>query len=392
MKNSKFTKIKRKLKSIISRPIVIFSGIIAIVIFALMILLYFSEKGKNPDINNFFDVFWYTLVTITTVGYGDITPSSIIGRFIGLMLLLFGVVAFAAISGKIASVLFDIQLKKDRGLIKLKNKKGHFIICGWKPDFENILKGIILANKDISLDMIVLINSAPEEKMEKIKSSLKFKGINYLRGDYSDEATLLRANVKDAERILILADYSEDFSQLEIDSKTVMTILTVNNLNPKIYSAAEILDSKFEKHLSLAKCDEIILTRDYERSVLVSASSGKGISHILKKLISEDSKEGLQINDIEEKFVGKSYKEYKEDVQQNKTKSLLIGILENTGNFYSRRREALLEAQKNPNIQGIVDNLKKIKFLESNNPVLLPDDDYIIPQNSKGIFISSSRE
>jgi len=57
----------------------------------------------------FFDSFWYTLITITTVGYGDIAPESIEGRIAGIFLLLFGVAVFGALSGKIASILFILS-------------------------------------------------------------------------------------------------------------------------------------------------------------------------------------------------------------------------------------------------------------------------------------------
>ena len=67
--------------------------------------------------------------------------------------------------------------------------------------------------------------------------------------------------------------------------------------------------------------------------------------------------------------------------------AVLIGLLENTGNFYQRRKEALAEAQKNPNMRKIVENLRKIKNLRSNEPVLTPPDTYIICPNTKAIFV-----
>ena len=183
---------------------------------------------------------------------------------------------------------------------------------------------------------------------------------------------------------LVLADYSQNFSPLEIDSRTVLAIITIENLNPKIYTAAEILDSKFEKHLNLAKCDEIILSRDYERSLLVSASSGKGLSHVLRELITDVAGEGLVIGDIPKSYINKTYKDFRRSLTGGR---VLIGILENTGNFYSRRKEALAEAQKNPDMHSIVENLKKVKFLKSNEPVLTPPDDYVIPSNAKAIYV-----
>ncbi|NLC93341.1 MAG: hypothetical protein GX677_07775, partial [Treponema sp.] len=194
-----------------------------------MYIIFITEHDNNSKINTFFDAFWYTLVTITTVGYGDITPQSFIGRFAGLILLLFGVIIFAAFSGKIASILFDKQLKKDRGLIQLKKIKNHFLICGWKPDFEKILEGVITSNPDVPLEMIVLLNNGPSDQMERIKDDSRFRGINYLSGDFSDEATLLRAYIKTTERALILSDKAESFSALETDSRTVLAVLTMDN-------------------------------------------------------------------------------------------------------------------------------------------------------------------
>lgn len=372
------------IKQFFNNNMVQYSMVLFVIMFALMTVIFVAERNSNSAINTYFDAFWYTLVTITTVGYGDITPATVIGRLAGLSLLLFGVVTFGAISGKVASVLFDQQLKKDRGLIQLKKISNHFLICGWKPDFERILDGVLLANPDIPLELFVLINNAPSEQMDRIKAEPRFHGINYLSGDYTDEATLLRANIKTAERVLILADYSQNFSPLEIDSRTVLAVLTIGSLNPKIYSAAEILDAKFERHLAVAHCDEIILTRDYERSLLVSASSGMGLSHVLRDLITEASGEGLVIGDIDPEFVGKTYKDFRDSLAGPK---VLIGVLENTGNFYHRRREALAEAQKNPDMKGIVTNLKKVKLLRSNEPVLTPPDEYVIPANAKAIFV-----
>ena len=82
------------------------------ILFMIMLIIYLTEQQTNSSINSFFDAFWYTLVTITTVGYGDITPESTIGRLAALILLIAGVAIFGAFSGKFASVLFDQQRKK----------------------------------------------------------------------------------------------------------------------------------------------------------------------------------------------------------------------------------------------------------------------------------------
>lgn len=373
-----------RLFELLTSKLVIASLITILIFTVLMLIIFLSEQKTNSAINTLFDAIWYTLVTITTVGYGDITPRSILGRTSAMILLLAGVALFGALSGKFASFLFDRQQKKDRGLLKMNKIKNHFLICGWKPNFERILEGILLANPEIPPEKIILLNNSSQNEMEKIKADSRFKNINYIHGDFTDEDTLLKSQIKTAERTLILADNSENFSSLETDSRTVLAVITIKNLNPKIYCVAEIIDSKFEKHLSLAHCDEIILSADYGQNLLIQASSGKGMSHILRELISEESDSGILICDIPQKFVGNNYGEFRLSL---KTSDILIGLLENTGNFYSRRKEALAEAQKNPNVEEVVSNLKKVKSLKSNLPVFAPKDNYIIPKNAKAIFI-----
>ena len=382
--NKKKNNFFSRLFELLTSKLVIVSLITILIFTVLMLIIFLSEQKTNSAINTLFDAIWYTLVTITTVGYGDITPRSILGRTSAMILLLAGVALFGALSGKFASFLFDRQQKKDRGLLKMNKIKNHFLICGWKPNFERILEGILLANPEIPPEKIILLNNSSQNEMEKIKADSRFKNINYIHGDFTDEDTLLKSQIKTAERTLILADNSENFSSLETDSRTVLAVITIKNLNPKIYCVAEIIDSKFEKHLSLAHCDEIILSADYGQNLLIQASSGKGMSHILRELISEESDSGILICDIPQKFVGNNYGDFRLSL---KTSDILIGLLENTGNFYSRRKEALAEAQKNPNVEEVVSNLKKVKSLKSNLPVFAPKDDYIIPKNAKAIFI-----
>lgn len=377
-------KILDKISRILNNSSVKVWSAVFVLLLLIMFVIFKSEQETNSAINTLFDAVWYTIVTVTTVGYGDIAPASFWGRLSAMALLLVGVAIFGALSGKFASFILDRQQKKDKGLLKMTNMKNHLLICGWKPGFENILEGMLLANPEIPPEQVVILNNAKHSDIEAIQANEKLKAINFLRGDFTDEDALLKAQIKKAERALILADRSEDFSTLETDSRTVLAVITIKNLNPRIYCVAEIIDSKFEKHLSLARCDEIIMTSDYEQNLLVQASSGKGMSHILRELAAENENQGLFLADIPAKFVGGSYEEYAKSL---KNKDILIGVLENTGNFYNRRQEALAEAQKNPNMEKIVANLKKVKTLKSNIPVFNPPSDYIIPESSKAIFI-----
>lgn len=378
--------IKRPLIALLKNPLVY----VVIAFIALMVVLidivWRYEAGVTME--HYGDSVWNFLIAFVA-GYYDICVVTPVGRFCSFIILLSGILLFSTITGKIAAIFMEIQMKKDKGLKQLTNLKNHFLLCGWRPGFEKILEGILDANPEIPAEKIVIVNEADVSAIEALRTNAKLKPIKFLHGDFTDENTLLKAQVKTADRVLIFADKSAPFSTLETDSRTVLAVITIKNLNPRIYCVAELIEAKFAKHLSIAHCDEIIMTSSYEQNLLVQASSGQGMSHILNALATEHDSSGLVLRSIPAEFVGGSYEKYKHAL---KTDDILIGILENTGNFYVRRNEALAEAQKNPNMGKIVANLKKVKTLKSNVPVFNPPDAYVIPESSKAIFVRRKNE
>lgn len=378
----------RTLKRILKNPLSYLWILVLIVIIFATATVFTYETQTESGISSKFDSIWFTFVALFA-GYFDYVVESYPGRLAAAILLILGMLLLSTITGKISSMFMENQMKKDKGLAKLKTMKGQFILCGWRSGFDKILDYVLNSNPDITPDLIVLVNTAPSEEMEKIRGESRFRDINYISGDFTDEATLKRAMIESAERVLIISDQSQKYSQLEIDSRTVLAVLTMKNLNPSVYIAAELSDSKFQNHLDMAHCDEIILTSDYEYSLLATASSGMGYSNVISALISDDADSGILVHDIPVSFVGKTYKEYSDSISSEK--GLLIGLLLNTGNFHERRKDALREAQKNPDVKKIVDNLKKVKTMKSNEPVLTPPLDYVIPPFTKAIFVKGKK-
>ena len=351
---------------------------IILLIVSMTAIVYNVETKTGSGIETKFDSFYFMCVAVFA-GYFEYVCESVPGRAAAITLLITGTFFFSYIRGNITALFVDIQEKKDKGLKKIKDMNGHFIICGWRPGFEKILKTVLKSNPEISTDMIVLINEAPEQ-VQQLRSRDSYKDLGYVAGDFTDESTLNRACIQDAERVLVISDRSKDYSKLEVDSRTVLAVLTIENMNPGLYVVAELMSSKFEKHLKLAHCDEIILTQDYEQSLLATASSGQGYSN--------DASSGILIGDIPAEFFGKTYGELKAfEADRREQHGILVGILLNSGNFHQRRTEALREAQKNPDIGTVIGNLQKVKQLKSNEPVLAPASGFVIPSHSKAIFV-----
>lgn len=345
------------------------------------------EVGRNEQFADILDGFWWSVITFSTTGYGDKVPVTIGGRIIAIITIFVGIGAMSLLSGGLASWLVARNTKARRGLMEYKKLRGHLVVCGWKPDMKDTLLDILRAAGSLSSEDIVLISNVDPERVEELKETEDLRGIKFVRGDYFSELTLRRANLEQAKKLLILADALESNVSSEVDSKTVLTVLTAKSLAKNVYVTAEVLDRKFESYLRQADCDEVLFSRDFSRQILASTSATNGMSHIIYELLtSERSDSRLRTQEIPLRYQNKPYGEYRTTYADGSAR-LLLGLLENTGSPGRMKMEALREAQKTSDVSQLIQNLQAVKGLEVNRPVFLPGDDYIIQSHALAIIL-----
>jgi len=385
---------KKVLKNLISRY---FSSRFAVLITFLLVfftvsgaLVLLFEISQNDQYKNFIDGFWWAIITFSTTGYGDKVPVTLAGRLIAIIAIFIGIGVMTYLSGTLASIFVDKSNRIRRGLMDYKNIKNHFVICGWKDNIIDILKEILRLNHEIESSDLIIVSNVDFEKIESLKKEKELSNLGYVKGDYYSELALSRANIASAEKIVILADRLESESPEEVDSKTVMAVLTIRSISKDVYICAELLDEKYEPYLKQALCDEIIRIRDYSRMIVANSSATTGISQIIYNLISPDKgTTKLSTCAIPSQFINKTYSELKMHVNQNGDR-ILLGILENTGSPNKMKMDALREAQKTSDVSKLVLNLQQVKELEVNRPVLLPSDEYMVKKNSLGIILEKT--
>ncbi len=359
---------------------------IFVAVLLLSSALVFMAEQRNGGFDSFFDSLWWTIVTISTVGYGDRVPTTLTGRLVAIVTMVIGVATMWVVTGRVASFILERQMKAEKGLLGFHAMKGHFIICGWKQEMNDVLQAILASNPDVRPDDVVLVNKAPQEEVDAVRNDPRFEGIRTVHGDFMEERDLQRAGIKRAAKVLVLADYHTPGNLQQLDSKTVMAVMTIKGLNRRAYVCAELLDTKFEKYLQLSHCEEILLSRDFSRAMLASASSGTGLTHVIRELLGKDENGWVETQTVPQDLVGRSYGELKQHFEK-RDGAQLIGLLEDTGNVNDRKREALAAAQKNPDISKLIPDLKAIKSLAANRPVINPPPDYTVQQYSRGIVI-----
>lgn len=372
-----------------SRIYPLIAAILLILVLSSIGVLLF-EQQDNQGFRNLGDAIWWTLVTAATVGYGDKVPLTTGGKIVAVLVMLFGVGLLGMITGRIASWLVEWKIKEGSGLADQKKLKKHFVICGWKSEMVSVLEDILRVNPDLSDEDMVVVSTVEPEKVENLRSHPRLQNIRFVRGDYVDENVLHRANIKQAAKVLVLADSSGQASDQEVDARTVMCVLTVKTISKDIYTCVELIDSKFKRYLENVHCDEIILSREYNRILLANATAASGIAHVVQDLLDVEGGR-LITKTFPSRFVGDSFANLSRYFMENEN-TILIGVLENTGNIFQRKREALREAQKTSDISRLVANLQEVKELRGNLPVFNPGPDYQIKSYSRAILISANKE
>lgn len=386
---------KKKIKLIVNnvknssylKPFLFFSS----VFFILGFLMFLFELGRNDQFHSLMDSIWWGIITFSTTGYGDKVPVTGGGRIIAVVMIFIGIGGMSFLSGTFASVFVDQNTRARRGLMDFPKMKDHYIICGWKDHMKEILHEILSVSEDISPENIIIISNVVVDKVEDLKEDKVLKGINFVRGDYFSESALERANVKSAKKVIVLADTFESAAISEVDSKTVMTVLTVKAISKDIYTCVELLDKKYENYLKQAQCDEILFASDLSRRMLANATATSGMSHIIFDLLSNEDSTRLTTLGIPVEYVGKSFGEYR-NAFSGFHDMILLGVLENTGSPNRIKIEALREAQKTSDVSKLVNNLQKVKGLEINKPILVPSDDYILQRYTRAIVLEKQAE
>ena len=387
--NTKKEKRKRSrdFKSFLERSHFVTSLLIIILVLVVCYACYtFSDARANGL--SFLDVIVYNLLALAGNDYEFTeTPG---GRLLGLIVLTLGMVALSTITGYISSALVARKLNVERGIKKMQNMKEHIIICGFKNDIKSLITGILRKNKNLSVTDIILITAAEDVKLQNLRDDDELKGLLILKGDFTEEQTLKNANIAKAAKVLIIGESGEGLDEELIDSRVFVTALMARNLNSKCHICAQIRTERYRNYLEAQGCAEVIYTDEYTRYILTTSTNYSGMSKVMSSFLDNGDGISVQIDQIPEKWIGKKYNELFEWYKKEKN-ILLLGILENMGVEKEIKHNILSEAQKSTNYGEIIQKLKTVKDMETNEPRLNPGDNYVIPMNAGAIILGEER-
>ena len=265
----------------------------------VMALLVFSSSGfmflglaDRADLH-WGDAIWWSVVTMTTVGYGDYFPVTPGGRYlIGFPTMIFGISILGYLLSTVASFLIEARSKELKGMGEIL-LEDHILII----HFQNTarIKGLVdeLRADDKTREApIVLI----DDHLEELPDELANAGVRFIRGDASKESTLERANFRAARFAMIL---SKDDNDPMTDNHNLAAVLTLEQLYPEIFTVAECVDQERVDLMYKAGADAVVCMATMSANLLVQEMLDPGVQALIDQATSNISGQQFYMVPIE---------------------------------------------------------------------------------------------
>jgi voltage-gated potassium channel len=288
-----------------------------VIFFAATIIYLYEGDGLNDKINSFVDAIYWSFITVSTIGYGDITPMSDAGRAATIILIIAGYTVIAFFTSIVTSSISEKldSMKQLNMMTNIRKLKNYILICGYGRTTKILADNL----KENNYDFMII------EKDQEIIQKYSDKKINIIKGDATDINLLKKLNLNhNLQKVIILT--SDDTVNLSI-------ILSVRSINKSIPIITRSNKIKIQDKLFIAGANDIIKLNDTASQValgyLKSPIAYEAIENILIDFV------GANISEIElfenSDFINKSL----DNIDFEKFNINFIGIIrqDNKNNF-----------------------------------------------------------
>ena len=253
------------------------AAVIATSILGNALTFFFFESPVQPDLT-IADSFWYSIISITTIGYGDFFPTTLGARIGTVVFIVFvGLVAFTATAGMLVDWVLDLRIKEQTGMANIQ-AKGHLLIINF-PNEARVRQIVeeFVSDPSHKKDDIVIITDA--------LTTLPFShpNVSFVRGSPLEEETYSRALLSDATKVIIL---STNYDDPNSDSVVASVASVIHHLSPHVRIVAECLSPKHKLLFGNLEDVTLVYTLHMANNLLVQETQDPGVTILTQAMTS----------------------------------------------------------------------------------------------------------
>ncbi|MEO9477779.1 MAG: potassium channel protein [Cyclobacteriaceae bacterium] len=286
-----------------------------LVYFLLITLLVQAEQGSNQaSITNYRDAIWYSLVTLTTVGYGDLVPATEFGRYVSILFVLISLGIYGILIGQFTSLMATIKENKRLGY-NGTHMEDHAVIIGWNDFGKMVLSQLMGVGKKVA----IVTNNRSD--IEFIREEHNGKDVFVLYSDFSNMEMLRKTNIESSSIV---------FVNFEDDTEKLVYILNMKKVFPDLDYVVTLDNGDLKNTFISAGVTNTISKHEISSKLLASYMFEPDVATYSESIMS--FAEGDSDYDIKQfivtpsnPYLGKPYQEAFFDMKK-RYNAVLIGI------------------------------------------------------------------
>ncbi|XP_061793672.1 calcium-activated potassium channel subunit alpha-1a isoform X22 [Nerophis lumbriciformis] len=249
------------------------------------------ENFQNSQPLSYWECVYLLMVTMSTVGYGDVYAKTTLGRLFMVFFILGGLAMFARYVPEIAALI--LNRKKYGGSYNSTRGRKHIVVCGHitLESVSNFLKDFLHKDRDdVNVEIVFLHNISPNLELEALFKR-HFTQVEFYQGSVLNPHDLARVKIESAHACLILANkYCAD-PDAE-DASNIMRVISIKNYHPKIRIITQMLQYHNKAHLlnipswNWKEGDDAICLAELKAGFIAQSCLAQGLSTMLANLFS----------------------------------------------------------------------------------------------------------
>lgn len=245
--------------------------------------MYLVEKGNNPSVTRIADGLWWALVTITTVGFGDITPKTGLGQAVGSVLMVCGLFMLALFAGLVGNTLLAAVMTLREEQFRMSGYFDHIVVCGYDHGAHMLIDMLLDEPATHDRQLVVF---GPGSRPEELRSEYM-----WVSGDPTKESELDKVRMALAAAVVVVGERSEPPQRA--DAQTILTTFTIRRYlkdrgdqkrKRPLYIVCEVLDAENVEHAHSAGADEVIETTRLGFSLMAHAIGMPGSATTMSRV------------------------------------------------------------------------------------------------------------